>query len=77
MNSLIQYYIQIFTPIPFLYFGAKSGDSILFGILFFNYFLFRIFMDYFRLKNKGILSSKDFLTFPTWHFKYFRELYLE
>ena len=77
MNRLFLYYLQIFVPLPFMYFVAKNGDSKLFVILFIIYLIYRIFTDYFRLKNKGILNKKDFLTFPIWHYKYFKELYLE
>jgi prolipoprotein diacylglyceryltransferase len=77
MNRLLLYYLQILVPFPFMYFVAKRGDSNLFAILVIIYIIYRFFIDYFRLKNKGILKKINVLTFLFLHYKYFRELYLE
>ena len=41
---------------------------------------YRVFTDYYRLLNKGIINKKDILKMLNpiyfWRYKYFRELYL-
>jgi len=79
MKNLIIYYIQIFLPLPLLYFSAKQGDSILFCGLMVFYYLYRIFTDYYRLSKKNVLQKNDYLLFiiPICNIKYFKELYFE
>jgi hypothetical protein len=77
MDKLFLYYFQILAPLPFMYFVAKSGDSNLFVMLLIIYIIYRFFIDYFKLRNKGILKKMHALTFFFLHYKYFRELYLE
>lgn len=53
------------------------GFKKVFAILLILYYLYRVILDYFKLKSNGIVSKKDIWKFiiPIWTFLYFRDLY--
>lgn len=79
MKNLLLYYLQIFMPIPLMYWSARNEDSSLFLSLLGFYYIYRIFTDYNRLNKKGIIKKYEIFKFimPFWSIKYFNELYFE
>ena len=80
MKSSIVYYFLIITPLAMLIYAAtnKSVNNLWFAILLFIYaFIYRSFTDYFRLRSKNVIDTKDFwrILLPGARAKYFKELY--
>ena len=81
MKNIFLYYLAIFIPAILIVwlFRTKVIESGLFvGLLFFYLIVYRTFIDYLRLADKGIIGKKDFrkILIPGSRIKYFRELYL-
>lgn len=81
MKNLLLYYLLILAPFPFLIVIANRGShgnsaTLFVGLLAF-YVVYRIFTDYYRLLQKGVVDKSEFKYFfiPFYRTKYFRELY--
>lgn len=79
MKNLVIYYILIFLPFPLIYMISESGNGALVGGLLIFYVIYRIFVDYYRLVNKGLMEKKDFfkILIPFWPIQFFKEMYFE
>lgn len=80
MKNLIIYYLQVFIPAIILFglFKTNKIDFSEFIILFLIYgFVYRMFIDYYRLKSKNLIEKKDFwkLLIPGARIKYFFDLF--
>ena len=77
--KLSDYYIAIFSPLLIIVALSALGFSKFIGIYVLLYYIYRCFLDYFRLKTKGIVSKVDRWKFivPIWTFIYFRQLYFK
>ncbi len=58
---------------------SESGNGALVGGLLIFYVIYRIFVDYYRLVNKGLMEKKDFfkILIPFWPIQFFKEMYFE
>ena len=79
MKNLVIYYILIFLPFPIIYMISESGNNALAGGLLIGYVIYRIFVDYYRLVDKGLMEKKDFfkILIPFWRAQFFKEMYFE
>lgn len=79
MKNLLIYYFQILLPLPLIYLSARNGMTEMFAILLFSYVIFRMFVDYIRLRNIGMIDKSEFkfYLFPFYNIIYFKELYFK
>jgi hypothetical protein len=78
MKNIFVYYSAILIPIPLLVWVAKSGDSMLFTILLFTYFIaYRTLIHGWRLVNKKLMKWNEIwkLWIPWKHREFFKNLY--
>lgn len=77
--KLIDYYIAIFAPILIIFTLSFFDFPRMVGLSIILYYVYRCFLDYYRLKSNGIVNKNDRWKFiiPVWSFIYFRELYLK
>lgn len=79
MKNLINYYIAILIPIPFLVWTLLNGQNLLFLFLILSYYVYRCLIDAFRLISIQVIEKKDFwkIFIPLWKIKYFKSLYFK
>ena len=82
MKKLAVYYILIFTPIFIIVWLAKADiiNSLAFVVLLIFYvFIYRTYLDGYRLAQKNIIPKKDIwkIIIPGKRLQYFKELYLK
>lgn len=79
MKNLILFYIAILLPIFFIILFFKDMSSNMFVLILFLYFLYRNFIDGYRLFLLNKIKSKDiyktFLLF--YNIRYFKSLYFK
>ena len=80
MKNIIVYYFVILVPFFGLLFAMKRellSEEWLAALLVFYAFIYRTLTDYYRLKSKNAITSKQFfsLLIPGSRIKYFKELY--
>ena len=77
--KLINYYVAIIAPILiFLLLWTLSLFEKV-GLFVLIYFVYRAFLDFYKLKSNGIVKNKDIWKFiiPMWSFVYFKQLYFQ
>jgi len=80
MKNLLVYYLVILVPFFGLLYAMKNeliDEDWCIALLVFYAFIYRTLTDYFRLKSKNVITSKQFfsLLIPCNRIKYFKELY--
>lgn len=77
--KLLNYYIAILAPLLISLILLKFGFVVAFAVSLVFYYIYRCFLDYYKLKRNGVVSSKDYWKFiiPVWTFIYFDELYFK
>ena len=80
MKNLLVYYLVILVPFFCLLYVMKNeliDEDWCIALLVFYAFIYRTLTDYFRLKSKNVITSKQFfsLLIPGSRIKYFKELY--
>ncbi len=73
------YYIAFLLPWAIIILLLQLGFTTAFAISLLLYYIYRCFLDYYRLNSNGKVDKKDIWKFilPVWSFIYFRELYFE
>lgn len=77
--KLINYYVAIIAPILiFLLLWTLSLIGKV-GAFMLIYFVYRAFLDFYKLKSNGVVTKKDIWKFiiPMWSFVYFKQLYFQ
>lgn len=74
-----KYYIAFTLPILIIILIVKLGFNSILPASVIAYYIYRCFLDYYRLSSNGYVSKKDIWKFvvPIWTFLYFEELYLK
>ncbi len=77
--KLINYYVAFIAPILIIVLLWTLGFSVDIGLTVLIYYLYRVFLDYYKLKSDKIVGSADIWKFvlPVWTFIYFRQLYFQ
>ena len=77
--KLIDYYIAIFAPILIIVALSVFGFTKYIALFILAYYVYRCFLDYYKLKSNGVVGKPDLWKFvvPIWSFIYFRKLYFE
>lgn len=75
----IKYYFAFLLPILIIVLIIKLGFNFILLPSIFLYYVYRCFLDYYRLSSNGYVNKKDIWKFvlPIWTFIYFEELYLK
>ena len=78
MKNLIVYYLQIFLPLPLIFTSQFNIPNYL-GFMLVFYLIYRVFTDYYRLLNKGLMEKNEFykMFIPFWRIQFFKEMYFE
>ena len=76
MKNLLIYYFQIILPLPLLIWAAINGTSRMFVLLLALYFIYRYYVDGYKLYRAGIISNKERM-YPFLSIRYFKQLYFE
>ena len=77
--KLSQYYLAIFSPFLIILLLLKLNFATAFVLSLLVYYVYRCFLDYYKLKTNNIVSKKDIWKFiiPIWTFIYFEDLYFK
>lgn len=77
--KLTKYYIAFTLPILIIVLVVKLGFDFIILPSVFIYYIYRCFLDYYRLRSNGYVTRKDIWKFvlPIWTFLYFEELYFK
>gem|GEM_PF-341745 len=77
--KLRKYYTLILVPLISIAFFALIGWKTFLSVSLIAYYLYRVFIDYYKLRSDGIVSRSDVWKFviPLWSFIYFDELYFK
>jgi len=77
--KLLDYYLAAFSPFLIVILLLKLEFSFPFLISLVLYYIYRCFLDFYKLKTNGIVNKSKIWQFiiPIWTFLYFRQLYFE
>ena len=77
--KLQDFYIALLSPLVVVTIVFELGSAKMTVICIALYYLYRIFLDFYKLKSNGVVSNKDIWKFilGIWTFVYFKELYFE
>ena len=75
--NLSKFYIASILPVLIIILLAFLDFNYMFVISIILYYIYRCFLDYYKLKKSGIVSKKDIWKFiiPVWTFLYFQDIY--
>ena len=73
------FYIAFLSPLLVIAFIFQLGSARMALISIALYYLYRVFLDFYKLKSNGVVSNKDGWKFALgiWSFIYFKQLYFE
>lgn len=74
-----KYYIAFTLPVLIIVLIVMLGFNFIILPSVIAYYIYRCFLDYYRLYSNGYVIKKDVwkFVFPIWTFLYFEELYLK
>jgi len=77
--SLTNYYVAFIAPLMITILFAVYDFTCSFAVSLLIYYIYRIFLDYYKLKKAKVVTKKDIWKFivPLWSFLYFKELYFK
>ncbi len=77
--KLSEYYLAFLLPFGVIFLLAFLDFSYAFVISICLYYVYRCFLDFYKLKTNGVVENKDIWKFivPLWTFIYFKQLYFK
>ena len=77
--KLSNFYFAFLSPLFIIALIMKFDSECMTLICIALYYLYRIFLDFYKLKSNGVVSNKDIWKFiiGIWTSVYFKELYFE
>ncbi len=76
---LLNYYLAIIVPLFISFILLQFHFNGMFSVSLIFYYVYRCFLDFFKLKKQKVIQNKDYWKFivPIWTFIYFEELYFK